>query len=241
MELHKAIRNVVDTDGKEIVNDVRLVNILSDFRAFDFIPASKYILRAIIVDGYTQKLLHIGAWNEQCEKLCSQFVATTGFQSDYAYMVFQSLAYGLGWLNQLSQTVPNSLQKQQPLPAQATPSPTVRLTNKEQREAFLVSKLEFMNDLKQEVGVEIVNYCFEMLDENDVKCFFFNFEVRGKVKNDDRDIYIAFYDKNNKIRLRANLWYVFNDGSFRGLSIESVYLELPMSIKDLEHIYIFLQ
>ena len=103
MELHKAIRNIVETDGQEIVKDVRLVNILSDFRAFDAIPASKYILRAVIADGYSHKLLAIGAWNSQSENLCNKFVATTGFQNDYAYMVFQSLAYGLGWKKTVEQ------------------------------------------------------------------------------------------------------------------------------------------
>ncbi len=240
MELHKAIRNIVETDGKEIVKDVRLVNILSDFRAFDAIPASKYILRAVIADGYAQKMLAIGAWNSQSENLCSQFVATTGFQSDYAYMVFQSLAYGLGWINQLTQ--PNSSYTQNQQPVQGAPSsiPIKKLTTKEQREAHLLSKVEFLNDIKQECGLEITNMSFEMYN-NDDRSFYFNFEVRGKIMSDDADIYIAFYDKQNKIRRKEDLWVVYKDGTYHGLSIESTFFELPMSVDNIGRICIFLQ
>lgn len=237
MELHKAIKSVIETDGQEIVKDVRLVNILSDFQAFDAIPASKYILRAVIADGYSQKLLAIGAWNSQSENLCNQFVATTGFQNDYAYMVFQSLAYGLGFLNQMP-TMTNPVQ--QPPRNSSPQKPTQKLTKKEQKEAFLLSKVEFLNDIKAEIGVEMTNLSFEMFENSD-RCFYFNFEIRGKIKNDDSNICIAFYDTKSKIRKKEDLWVVFQDGSFRGFSIESEFFELPMPIEEISRICIFLQ
>lgn len=237
MELHKAIRNVVETDGKQIVTDVRLVNILSDFRAFDAIPASKYILRAVIADGYAQKLLAIGVWNTQSENLCNQFVSTTGFQSDYALMVFQSLAYGMGFLNNMPiMTKP----VQQLLQNPSSQKTNHKLTKKEQREDFLLSKVEFLNDIKAETGVEMANLSFEMFENSD-RCFYLNFEIRGKIKRDDSDICIAFYDTKSKIRNKEDLWVVFQDGSFRGLSIESVFFELPMPIEEIGRICIFLQ
>lgn len=241
MELHKAIRNIVETDGKEIVKEVRLVNILSDFRAFDAIPASKYILRAIISDGYAQKLLAIGAWNSQSENLCSQFVATTGFQSDYALMVFQSLAYGLGFLNQMP-TIINPIQQQPQNPSPQKPTP--KLTKKEQREALLLSKVEFLSDIKAQTGVEMTNLSFEMIDEDDDKCFNFNFEIKGKVYRniDNIDLYAAFYDSYNKIRANENIWYFFqHNSSYRGFTIETCYIDLPMPVEEVSRIRIFLR
>lgn len=242
MELHKAIRNIVETDGKEIVKDVRLVNILSDFRAFDAIPASKYILRAVIADGYAQKLLAIGAWNSQSENLFSQFVTTTGFQSDYTLMVFQSLAYGLGWVNQWTQPKSSPVQNQQPMQGASSPRPIKKLTTKEQREAHLLSKVEFLTNLQQETGLEMNNLSFEMYDENESKCFNFNFEIKGKAKIGRVDLYAVFYDVKNKIRAKENIWYYYHSTSnYRSIAIESDYIELPIPVEEVGRICIILQ
>lgn len=244
MELHKAIRNIVETDGKEIVKDVRLVNVLSDFKAFDSIPASKYILRAVIADGYAQKLLAIGAWNSQSENLCNQFVATTGFQSDYVLMVFQSLAYGLGWISQMTHVHSNPIQNQQPLQGVPSPKPIKKLTTKEQREAYLLSKVEYLFDLQKETGLELTNLSFEMDDEDEKRCFNLNFEIKGKVKSniDSVDLYAAFYDSKNKIRANENIWYYFqNSSTYRGFTIESYWVELPIPVEEVSRIRIFLK
>lgn len=241
MDLHKALKNVIETDGVEVVKDIRLVNILSDFRAFDTMPASKYILRAVIADGYAEKLYAIGTWNSQSENLCCQFVAATGFQNDIAFLVFQSLAYGLGWLKVISQYTPMSAQNRPSSQSSPNNQPIKKLSRKEQREAFLLSKIEFLNDIKREVGVEICNLSFEMFDESDRKCFYMNFEIRGTIRNDDENICIAFYDTMNRIRKKEDLWVVYQDGSFRGFSIESEYFELPMSVEEISRICIFLQ
>ncbi|MBR4147968.1 MAG: hypothetical protein IKU00_08830 [Bacteroidales bacterium] len=243
MELHKAIKSIIETDGIEIIKDVRLVNILSDFQAFDTIPASKYILRAIIADGYTQKMLAIGSWNTQSENLCNQFVAVTGFQYDFTFMVFQSLAYGLGWINQLTQPKSSFAQNQQPVQGAPSPRPIKKLTTKEQREAHLLSKVEFLTNLQQETGLEMTNLSFEMYDEDESKCFNFNFEIKGRVKSkNDVDLYAVFYDVKNKIRAKENIWYYFHSNSnYRGIAIESYYIELPISVEEVGRICIILQ
>lgn len=236
MELHKAIRNIVETDGKEIVKDVRLVNILSDFRAFDTIPASKYILRAVIADGYAQKLLAIGDWNTQSENLCNQFVASTGFQGDFANMVFLSLAYGLGFINQI-QTMTNPAQQ----PQNSSPQkPTQKLTKKEQREAFLLSKVVFGNDIKKEIGVEISNLSFVMREINGDREFEMNYEISGKLRSPKIDVSIcmAIYDNNNSIKLRDAMWFGFYN-EFSGFTVDTHNVESPIPIEDISKICIF--
>lgn len=102
MTLPKALRMIIDTDGYDIIKDIRLVNILSDLNAYNNFPASKYILRAIISDGYTDKLLSIGQWDLNAVSLYQHFVSTTGFQNDIVHYVFQSLAFGLGYINSVT-------------------------------------------------------------------------------------------------------------------------------------------
>lgn len=102
MELHLALRNIVKTDGPSIIAEGRLVNILCDFQAFDAIPASKYVMRAIIDDGYSKKLLQCAKWDMAAQQLSGQFASSTGFQPDIVWIIFQSLAYGLGWINTIS-------------------------------------------------------------------------------------------------------------------------------------------
>ena len=242
MELHKAIKSVIETDGVEILKDVRLINILSDLQAFETMAACKYILRSIIVDGYTQKLVAIGAWNNQSENLCSQFVATTGFQPDIVNTVFQCLAYGLGWTIQITAQNQSGNQTQKPSPNNQQATQIIKLKTKEQREAFLLNKVEFLDDLKQELGVEATNMSFEMIDEEDKKCFNINYEIRGNLKKaKDFELYAAFYDNRNKIRIKEEIWFNFEIDSFRGFSIISHYIELPMPIEEVSRICIFIQ
>lgn len=49
MELHLALRNIIKTVGPNIITEGRMVNILCDFQAFDTLPASKYVMRAILM------------------------------------------------------------------------------------------------------------------------------------------------------------------------------------------------
>ena len=77
MELHKALRHIIETEGQDIIKEIRLVNILDDFNAYQDIPASKYILRAIIADGYSSKLLQIGKWDNFAKALSTKFHSLT--------------------------------------------------------------------------------------------------------------------------------------------------------------------
>ncbi len=221
MELHKAIRNIVETDGKQIVTDVRLVNILSDFRAFDSIPASKYILRAVIADGYAQKLLAIGDWNTQSENLCNQFVATTGFQSDYVSMVFQSLAFGLGYLSsidsiQSSSTFQNSNDNQIKSKVGQLVlrhDDLVKLDNdsflkyKDLAEEYLDSIIEIKGDWKKELGVDIkISSIYEVYMNGSKVDLIFEIEGKITIRYECIQFKVVFYDRSGRI-LKTELAY----------------------------------
>ncbi len=102
MPLHIALKHIIQTEGDSIIIEARLVRILDDLHAYDSVPASKYILRAIIEEGYSSNLITIGKWDKETVALSSRFASLTGFIPETVSIIFQSLAYGLGWLNALS-------------------------------------------------------------------------------------------------------------------------------------------
>lgn len=42
MELHKVLKEIIESHGVGIIHDNRFLNILSDYKAFEGVPASKY-------------------------------------------------------------------------------------------------------------------------------------------------------------------------------------------------------
>lgn len=112
LPLHMALRNVIQSDSEDIIKDVKLVNILDDFHVYNDFPVAKYILRSIIADGYSRKLHSIGCWNNEALQLVSKFVATTGFIPEHVNRIFQSLAYGLGWINVITCIESDSIESQ---------------------------------------------------------------------------------------------------------------------------------
>lgn len=176
MELHNALRNIVQTDGKEILKDVRLVNILDDFNAYQDIPASKYILRAIIADGYTGKLLMIGKWDIKAETLVQKFSTITGFIPELVLLIFQSIAFGLGWINLINQ---DSIQNKQKQPdadiTQPSNSPFQsgwrNSMTDDEKEDYIISLLDYDNSRESQNNVKLENISFEVNDEEEITMY----------------------------------------------------------------------
>ena len=77
MELYTALNHIVKQNGVSILFEGRLINMLTDYNAFEEYPASKNILREIIDSKYSQQLYNCMLWNMQAEKLASEFVTKT--------------------------------------------------------------------------------------------------------------------------------------------------------------------
>lgn len=223
MELHKAIKSVLETDGIEILKDVRLINILSDLQSFETMPACKYILRSVIADGYAQKLIAIGAWNHQSENLCSQFIAMTGFQVDYARAVFQSLAFGLGYIVSVDNLC--NMHNQSPTSKPVKPQSSKlslryyeinKLTQEEQyrykdaAEDYLNSITEIKGDWKKELGIDaqITSIC-ELYSNgcNIAVAIEINGSFPKKIDNDMIAFRPVLYNKQGKIlKVQCGIW-----------------------------------
>lgn len=243
MSIQDAVKKVIDDNGIEVVNNDNFINMLSDYGAFDTIPLLKYILNSVIKDGYLKQMLAIGVWNEQSENLCNRFVAKTGFQPDYVSLVFQSIAFGLGWIREIQMSedaVSGEIKQQTILPNKE--EPVVLVTDKEKAD-FLLSKTEFVNDMKAETGLELTNLSFDICDNCS---FYINFEINGKIKKNVKDVGIDLmvYNDKNKVKTIESLWgyeqwWLEHDGElFPGHSEESCYISMPMPIEKVSKIRI---
>ncbi len=99
--LPSIIRYVVKKEGPSIILEPRFINILNDLRAFESSTVHRFILKSIQSEGFGRSLLSVKKWELQGETLCLKFVSQTGSQQKEVKEVFQSLAYGLGYIDSI--------------------------------------------------------------------------------------------------------------------------------------------
>lgn len=94
MDFHSALQQVKKQFGKEILLQIKVVSILSDYQAFTDVPSYRVVLRNLISDGIVFKYVKTKNTNER-ERLISTFVSQTGFDKqicsallDQIYSVF---------------------------------------------------------------------------------------------------------------------------------------------------------
>ncbi|MBS5527903.1 MAG: hypothetical protein KHX42_07075 [Prevotella sp.] len=205
MTLHEAIKQVIACDGMNAVTDVRIINILSDFQAFTDCPSAKYVLRAMISDGYIKRLLTIGAWNVQAQQLLNRFVSDTGFQPQVADIVLQSVAYGLGWKKCVEVTVSTNSNGNNPS-SQSVPSPAKpgARASLELWEDYLESLVEWKVDLMQKYNVK-ANLSIRICED---KKFFLYCDLEGNTKNAIA-LNAAIYDEKNRMKTHVLFLYTY--------------------------------
>lgn len=245
MELHKALRAVIQTEGEAIITEVRLVNILDDLKAYSDMPAAKYILRAIIADGIAQKLLHIGNWNNKAMILATRFAETTGFMPDSVEILFNSLAYGLNWVNQLPKaTSVNSTPETETPTKTSTKSVKRRKSwsklNVEEREEWLNSLVKIRQSTCGLTYDSI--YIADESFDNEVG-FYINFEVSGKLPKDTWvNLACAIYDTSNRLRKKSILTSTLGGCKGKSYNIVGSYCEsINFKYYDIGRILIFME
>ena len=104
MELYKALKTVIDLQGEDILKDQRLINILSDFKAYEEYPAAKFLLKSMLNEGLLAKLqLEYSTSNDASTVISTNRISlsnTYGFKEDIADFVLKSLAYAQGWTDE---------------------------------------------------------------------------------------------------------------------------------------------
>jgi hypothetical protein len=101
MELYSAIKTVIELQGKDILKDIRLVNILSDFNAYEEMPASKYLIKNMVNEGLMAKLLMESQTISDVVMLIGSHKRllsdTYGYKDNLAEYVINSIAFAMGW------------------------------------------------------------------------------------------------------------------------------------------------
>lgn len=106
--LHTAIRQVIVKHGQEILSDLRLMYILSDYGAFDKLSNEHAIVKDLQTSGYGQLLLDCQNkqdtdWQSKVEVFTSDFFsAHSNYDSAEVIYICDAIAYGLGLLPESS-------------------------------------------------------------------------------------------------------------------------------------------
>ena len=217
MKFQEAIISVINDYGKDILLKSSIINILSDYNAFEESKSFKVILKHIISEGYLEQILYLKNWENSHSLLIKRFVENTGFQSDKAFYVVSSLSYALG----ISQTFaiynrnhPQQQPSLQPIfnntttnisqsDLNLTSSKLEKLNDdnlveyKEKAEKYLESIIEYKGNTKKELGTDIVVTC-DFDCDNSLK---FRMEINGAIKYQYEYIYFYFVIYNNAGRV----------------------------------------
>ena len=102
MKLYEAIKTIVQEFGKEIVTNAKVINVFSDYNAFEESKTFKVILKNLIAEGYMDQLMYVRDWTNSQDRIINNFIAATSFNEANASYVINCLAYGLGY----TKTVP---------------------------------------------------------------------------------------------------------------------------------------
>lgn len=99
--MHTIIKKIIKKQGQDVITSKILVNCIDDEGGFSDVEKRPYkkILKLIIEEGYSRKLLDIGAWNAEAEMLARTCAQRSLIQEEGVLYVFACLAYGLGWLS----------------------------------------------------------------------------------------------------------------------------------------------
>ncbi len=99
MELSKAIKKVVGTNGVEILKDQqKLIGILSDYQAFEDMPNARYMLKQIYQNGYSEQIFNAYQSKDltQINALKSTIAEKMGYDSHKLTQIFNGFNVALG-------------------------------------------------------------------------------------------------------------------------------------------------
>lgn len=242
MKLYEAIETIINEFGKDIIANAKVVNMFSDYNAFEESKTFKIILKNLIAEGYIEQLLYVRDWDKSQDRIINNFIAATSFNEANASYVINSLAYGLGYIktapaykssigasqpstpSKAPKTASRSQQSatttsQPSIALDKTPSQLEKLGEasmrkyKEAAEAYLESIVEFKSDFEKELGVKIKTYMeFDQFGDILPK-----FEIDGRIKvkyNYAIMFYVLLYDQNDRMITKSEVYVGTNRKSF---------------------------
>lgn len=234
MKLYEAIQTIVQEFGKEIVTNAKVINVFSDYNAFEESKTFKVILKNLIAEGYMDQLMYVRDWANSQNRIINNFIAATSFNEANASYVINCLAYGLGYTKTVpvySQSAPtqqtgtsstpnyntraqsssnNALTTVQGIKLDKTESQfdnlseTAQRKYKEAAEAYLESIVEFKSDFEKDLGIKL-----QTTVGYDGYQVMPRFEITGKIKvkyDYGIQFVILLYDTSDRVMAKDELY-----------------------------------
>lgn len=113
MKLYEAIKQIISQFGEQTVVESRLVNLLSDFLAFEDYPSEQQIIKDFVARGYSAQLLDVCrsfSGNEQMlriDQLKSNFAQSKKYKNDLASFAVDCFLFGLGLVDKVNEPYSN--------------------------------------------------------------------------------------------------------------------------------------
>lgn len=234
MKLYEAIKTIVQEFGKEIVTNAKVINVFSDYNAFEESKTFKVILKNLIAEGYMDQLMYVRDWANSQNRIINNFIAATSFNEANASYVINCLAYGLGFTKTVpvySQSAPTqqagtsstpnyntraqSSSNNAPTTVQGIKldktesqfdnlSETAQRKYKEAAEAYLESIVEFKSDFEKDLGIKL-----QTTVGYDGYQVMPRFEITGKIKvkyDYGIQFVILLYDTSDRVMAKDELY-----------------------------------
>ena len=246
MKLYEAIQTIIQEFGKDIVTNAKVINVFSDYNAFEESKTFRVILKNLIAEGYMDQLMYVRDWDKSQDHIINNFVKATSFNKSNVSYVVQCLAFGLGYTKifpvyNYSVTAPQvgeSCAQNSNKPVQTIYKGMPVIVNgikldktkkqfqnlsedsqqkyKEAAEAYLESIVEFKSDFEKELGIKLHT---TIVYDGDVNP---RFEITGKIKveyNSSIDFNILLYDASNRVVSKSYASAGHNRKSFEVVSM----------------------
>lgn len=94
-KLPQALRFLVSFQGKDYLNELQIINALSDLKAFDENPALKNVFHILQMDGYLKKISLCPDWNSASMQLVYEIACNYSFSPVLIEYILKSVVYGL--------------------------------------------------------------------------------------------------------------------------------------------------
>lgn len=119
--LYNAIKKAVNQFGFNVLTDIKIINVLSDFGAFRTLSATKTILKYMVQNGHCQNICNLGRkkkhflfskvnssiqkpegdeWNIKLATLEANITQQGGFEKHLVAYVLECIIYGLEWIEE---------------------------------------------------------------------------------------------------------------------------------------------
>lgn len=165
MTLKEALQCLVDTKGLNILSSPIVLNILSDYKAFDEYPCSKNILKNVISEGYLDKIAFIYEnqlpFGDAFKNYLNELHDKLGLRKDISCYVLNSILGALGYHELLSlesdiqeSNKPLVDQSNKAVPQKALSQPFEKLSRIDQ-EKHLYSLIEYNSTFCQRRNLKI--------------------------------------------------------------------------------------